>query len=199
MPTGQTSYYVDFGATTYDWSLIRWRHHNDKWGNRQEPFTTPEEDNEVAKLCYHACVAAEVGWRRLETVSGLSSVKNALRDHFRYDPNLSKVDSLLSEDPLVDEIRWLRPIQTDGDSHSIIFVGFPHSFQDWRIAEPNGFPDKGTIVNQVFVEGKGKRNILRNDLLGTPGLRHNRYTCHFPEDFHQHWIGNQFLTGCVEG
>jgi hypothetical protein len=126
-----TSCDVNFGAATYDWSII------------QDDHTDPPGfgDAEVAKLCYHAGVAIgnEYGVR----LSGAPSdqVEGPFEYHFRYDTDAVYQDQDI--DTMTTEILWLRPFYFHGSK--------PGGGHNWVVFGYN----KGTDPNRQFMMNMG--------------------------------------------
>lgn len=121
-------YWVNPGATTYNWSLMKDEH--------SDP---PDAgDTEVAKLCYHVGVASESGYGFWGTGSCFShpdpshgDISGALRDNFRYDQDIYVYPSRNSSTIhyLAEEIQWLRPVLLGGSSpngggHAYVVYGY---------------------------------------------------------------------------
>jgi hypothetical protein len=123
---------VNFGATTYDWSII------------QDVHTDPPGfgDAEVAKLCYHAGVA--IGNEYGVKLSGApsDSVESPFEYHFRYDTDAVYQDQDI--DTMTTEILWLRPFyfhgtKPTGGGHNWVVLGY----------------NKGTDPNRQFMMNMG--------------------------------------------
>ena len=124
------NYDADFGATIYDWSIMRDTH-----------WDPPDAgDAEVAKLSYHAGVAVYMHYGLLGSgTSGLDSVDDALEDHFQYDNDAHHQmadGSAISS--LTDEILWLRPVEMagfipDNGGHAFVVYGYDKSTDPDRI------------------------------------------------------------------
>lgn len=114
-------YYAAFGAATYDWSMINDVHSN--------PFGS--EDAEVAKLCYHAGVAAGLGYGLFATWGGIGGSHDALVDHFRYDPDAVVYSTSIAW--LTDDITWLRPCLIMGCKHQWVILGYDKSTDPDRL------------------------------------------------------------------
>jgi hypothetical protein len=107
-------YSADFGAATYDWSIMQDTH--------AAPGTAANA--EMAELSYHAGVAAgmDYGIRESGTWPGTT-----LQDHFRYDPDAAYAPRNI--DQMTEEIVWLRPLiltgwNADGNGHTWVVFGY---------------------------------------------------------------------------
>lgn len=102
---------ANFGATTYDWSIIGDTH------------TDPPDagDVEVAKLCYHAGVAVIMGYGVWGSGASTWNVDSAFEDHFRYD--YDGICGTRDIDTMTEEIQWLRPLYFSGDRHDTLGGG----------------------------------------------------------------------------
>ena len=132
---GSTTCEVNFGATTYDWSIM------------YDVHTDPPYygDAEVAQLCYHAGVAIgnEYGVR----LSGAPSaqVEGRFENRFRYDTDAVYQDWDI--DKMTTEILWLRPFYFHGEyptggGHNWVVLGY----------------NKGTDPNREFMMNMGYGN-----------------------------------------
>jgi hypothetical protein len=108
-----TSNSADFGATTYDWTLMQDAH-----------YDPPDAgDAEVAKLCYHCGIAQQAYWGiKLTTQGSVPPAMSAMATYFRYDPDAH--DATFSADNVVEEISWLRPSIMYGSGHVVVIVGY---------------------------------------------------------------------------
>ena len=97
-----THHQADFGATTYDWSIIQ-----DAHANPPDPG-----DDEVAQLCYHAGIAMEMIWGLWGSSGQTTKIAAALEDYFRYDPDTYR--DARDIDVMTAEIQWLRPLILSG-------------------------------------------------------------------------------------
>jgi len=137
------TYNVDFGAQSYDWSIM-------EDSRTAMPLAGSEE---VAKICYHAGVAAEINYGVMNSDAALADVEYAFKDHFFYDQDVKEESKDI--DAITEEIRWYRPVAFKGDdpkagSHVWIFYGF----------------NKGTDPDRQFLTN-----------LGRGGLEDGWYTC----------------------
>jgi len=108
---------ADFGATTYDWSIIKDEHDDDP---------VDAGDMEVAKLAYHVGISVGMRWGLLGSASTLS-VEDAMENNWRYHPDYTY--SASDFDTIVDEIRWFRPVlmgggAEDGGGHQWVACGY---------------------------------------------------------------------------
>ena len=114
MNSSSTTCSANFGATTYNWSVLRDAH------------TVPMDDGdpEVAKLCYHAAIAFDTGFGVLVSGSDLWRTVDPMKNFFRYDPDL--VDGPPNIDTMAEEIQWLRPIGFSGGppGHAWVIYGY---------------------------------------------------------------------------
>jgi hypothetical protein len=121
-----TNCYANFGATTYDWSLIQDIH--------EDP---PDPgDIEVAKLCYHGGIAVSMGWGVWASTASTSAVANALEGYFHYDPDTAWASRSVAT--MTDEIQWFRPVElrgTDPDAggHAWVVYGYDKSTDPDRL------------------------------------------------------------------
>jgi hypothetical protein len=97
-----TNHSANFGATTYDWSIL------------QDVHTDPPDpgDAEVAELCHHVGIAVDMDYGIWGSAAYTSNVPNALEDYFRYDPDSTY--AIVSAATMREEIRWLRPLEIRG-------------------------------------------------------------------------------------
>jgi len=102
LPQFSTTCSADFGATTYNWSII------------EDEHTDPPDagDAEVAKLALHAGISVNMYWGVWLSLAGTSVVDDALEDYFRYDTDATFVTRNI--ETMTEEIRWLRPIELCG-------------------------------------------------------------------------------------
>ena len=137
---------ANFGATTYNWSLIKDTH------------TDPVDagDVEVAKLNAQVSVAVNSGLGAWYTGSYFGNDVAALRDHFRYDPDALFTASQHGGgagpdiDSMTEEIQWGRPAGLGGAN---LATGGGHA---WLIL---GY-DKGTDPNRQFWMNLGAGGYL---------------------------------------
>jgi hypothetical protein len=137
---------ADFGATTYDWSLLKDTH--------ADPADIGNA--EVAKLNAHVAIAVNSGLGAWGTGSSFVNDAEALRDHFRYDPDALATPSQHAGgagpdiDSMTEEIQWGRPAGlgganlTNGGGHAWLVLGY----------------DKGTDPNRQFWMNVGAGGYL---------------------------------------
>ena len=125
-------YTADFGATTYDWSILE-----DVHGDPSDPG-----DLEVAKVCYHAAVANESDfgvdgtgstWYQVDGPAG------GLAQYLRYDGDSTYMsnysDPLVpNADVMVEEIQWFRPLGMGGGppNHAWVVFGYNKGTDPWQ-------------------------------------------------------------------
>ncbi len=105
LTSAPTAHTANFGATTYNWSILRDSH------------TDPPDagDTEVAKLSYHLGIALGMNWGIWGSSTSADHIDNALADHFRYDADgVFEIMDSTSMEKMTDEIRWLRPFSLRG-------------------------------------------------------------------------------------
>ena len=125
---------ANFGATTYNWSLMTDAH------------TDPPDtgDIEVAKLSHHAGIATDMDYGYWGSGTPLYWVDEALVNYLRYDPDclLTYMDGNIYE--MTEDLAWHRPVMMAGctkpnDCHIWITYGY----------------NKGTDPNRQFLMNKG--------------------------------------------
>lgn len=121
-----TNHGANFGATTYDWSVI------------QDAHAAPPDpgDEEVAKLCYHASIAVDMIWGVWLSLAATGTVATALEDYFRYDPDAWY--DVRDIDVMTEEIQWLRPLEIRGTDpaaggHAWVVYGYDKSTDPDRL------------------------------------------------------------------
>jgi len=103
---------ADFGAATYDWSILQDVH--------QDP---PDAgDAEAAELSYHGAVAVNSYFGLLGTSSSGPEIANAMPTYFFYDPDAVTVPTNVLT--IVEEIQWLRPVAIGGCHHLWVILGY---------------------------------------------------------------------------
>ncbi|MCX6879026.1 MAG: C10 family peptidase [Verrucomicrobia bacterium] len=116
MTHATTTAYADFGATTYDWSILADRHADPPDAGAQE----------AAKVSSHAGIAVNMSYGTGTSYSNGGHALAAYKDHFRYDPDAQNDHT----DPytMIAEIQWLRPMQMHGTDarggHSWVAYGY---------------------------------------------------------------------------
>jgi hypothetical protein len=110
------NHYANFGTTTYDFDQMQDEH--------TPPYGT--DDEEVAKLSYHAGIAIGMDWGIKVSLASTSFAGSTLTTYFRYAPGT--VYGTMDVDTMVDEIQWLRPLQVRGSNldggHSWVVAGY---------------------------------------------------------------------------
>ncbi len=103
--------YANFGATTYNWSLM------------EDDHTDPPDagDDEVAELCYHAGIAVDMTYGVKGSLANSANVESALQDHFRYDIDATYGSRNINT--MTGEIQWLRPLHLRGTRHDTLGGG----------------------------------------------------------------------------
>ena len=116
---------ADFGTTAYDWSVIQSAH--------TDPPTDPG-DAEIAKVCHHAGIAADISYRLHRTVGGPDSVLAGMQDHLRFaeDGRVDTWTGWSSVEDLTEEITWLRPALMGGCSHAWTIYGYDTGYDPHR-------------------------------------------------------------------
>jgi hypothetical protein len=110
-----TTTYADFGATTYNWSIL---------ADRLPDNSSDPGAQEAAKLSSHAGIAADMDYG----IAGSSAVDSlaAYKEHFRYD--LDARNDPTDTNTMITEIQWLRPLQMYGadyrGGHSWVAFGY---------------------------------------------------------------------------
>jgi len=134
LATGTSPQAANFGATTYNWSLMNDTH------------TDPPDagDVEVAKLSHHAGIAADMDYGLWSSGTALYLVDDALVNYFRYDPDclFTYVDRDIDE--MTEDLAWLRPVMMAGCTKP----------NDCHIWVAHGY-NKGTDPNRQFLMNKG--------------------------------------------
>jgi hypothetical protein len=119
---------ANFGATTYNWSVI------------QDTHADPPDagDIEVAQLNAHVAIAVDTTFGLWGSGSFFGNDVAGLEDHFRYDPDAT-FDAVADIYSLTEDIQWLRPAGLGGSRAS----GGGHA---WVVSGYN----KGTDPNREF-------------------------------------------------
>jgi len=159
MESAGTDCSADFGAATYDWSIM--------------PDTAPDPPDagalEAAEISYHAGVAAHMEYGLFASSSNNFLAGHAYRSYFDYDPDAIKIGRNVAT--MIAEIQWLRPVQIGGQSdtggHSWVVAGYntgttPTEFlmnmgwgggtTEWYSVDEM-FPDEQDHVVQIAPEG----------------------------------------------
>jgi hypothetical protein len=97
-----TNHSANFGATTYNWSIL------------QDVHTDPPDtgDAEVAELCHHAGIAVDMDYGVSGSAASTGKVPGALENYFRYDPDGTY--ATVNAATMREEIQWLRPLEIRG-------------------------------------------------------------------------------------
>ncbi len=124
MNTSTTSSTANFGATTYQWNLMRDSH--------SDPVDAG--DAAVATFCYQVAVGLDSYfgvdgtssslWRAIEDKNN----RNMLVDNFRYDEDATHGEGNIA-DLVTEEIQWLRPVgfrgaTTEDHGHAWVLFGY---------------------------------------------------------------------------
>ena len=116
MPQANTTTYANFGATTYNWSILADRHTDPPDAGAQE----------AAKLSSHAGIAVTMAYWIWVSYSNGDGALDAYKNHFRYD--LDVKNDHTNTATMITELQWLRPLQMYGtDSrggHSWVAFGY---------------------------------------------------------------------------
>lgn len=95
---------VTFGEATYQWDMMQDTH--------SDPPSASSGDYEAAEISYHAGVAVGMNYGLNLSLSSTTDVPPALSDHFRYDPDVARID--VNASTMRTEIQWLRPLGMRG-------------------------------------------------------------------------------------
>lgn len=147
---------VDFSQQTYKWDLMP------EEVNHTHP-TTPEQNAELGKICYHVGVAGKMEY--LDQVSGTYSedMAEGIREHFRY----SRAMQVVKRNRYSDE-SWNALVKSEIDKQRPVYYagyggGMGHAFV------VDGYNDKGLFhVNWGW--GGQSDGYFRLDLLSPDGL-----------------------------
>jgi hypothetical protein len=115
MPQNSTYYSVNYGAATYDWSLI------------QDVHADPPDagDTEVAKFNYHVSVAVNTNFGLRGSSSSCPLIVQGAPAYLRYDGDA--VNGSTNITTMTDEITWLRPLVIGGCGHAWVVLGYDKS------------------------------------------------------------------------
>jgi hypothetical protein len=109
---------ANFGATTYNWSVI------------QDTHADPPDagDVEVAQLNAHVAIAVDTTFGLRGSSSFFGNDVAGLEDHFRYDPDAT-FDATADIYSLTEDIQWLRPAglggsRASGGGHAWVVSGY---------------------------------------------------------------------------
>ena len=153
---GVTKNAVNFGATTYNWSLMQDAHSDPVDGG----------DVEVAKFCYQTAIAY-----RSEFLYGRGTLSEfypePFSDFFRYDPDVMHeffTNMTAMATAITEEITWLRPVgesvtlnlSQGGGGHGLVICGY----------DKRNDPQRQFLVNYGW--GAGSRDWLSLDQISMP-------------------------------
>jgi peptidase C10-like protein len=126
--------YVNFASQTYDYDIMV-----DNPSNTASPDVG---ELEVAKLCYHAGVAARMNYGYFGSGANDTTAKNALIDHFGFDPDIDLSSSISNINPndIINDLEWLRPVfisgytaVTGGGGHAWVVTGYTYASELFRM------------------------------------------------------------------
>ena len=121
MPRDSTYHYANFGATSYNWSLIE--------GNHADP---PDAgDTEAAKLNYHGGIGVNSNYGLRGTSSACPDLSANIPVYFRYDPDAYTYGTDIAG--MTTEIAWLRPLSIGGCGHAWVIHGYDMSTDPDRL------------------------------------------------------------------
>jgi hypothetical protein len=112
---------ADYGATTYDWSVM----------TDSASQLSPAGTTAVATLSYHAGIACHMNYHVFVSTTNNGNLIDALKDHFYYDSDGSVSEVDITQ--MTDEIQWLRPFAVGGSdtagrgSHTWVVYGYSKS------------------------------------------------------------------------
>ena len=117
-------FYVDYGASTYDWGILADSH--------SDPPGAAEA--ELSKLCFHAGVAIGVRYGKFSTNGNTFNVPAAMVNHFHYDADTTcnGWSGQSSIDAITDELKWYRPVIVGGCGHAWLIYGYDSSYDPHR-------------------------------------------------------------------
>jgi hypothetical protein len=124
LATATTPCGANFGATTYNWSIM------------EDTHTDPPDtgDAEVAKLCYHVAIAVDTSFGIWGSGSDNWRVPEPLRKYFRYDPDVTYGPPDVYT--MTEEIQWLRPFgfsgSQNGGGHAWVIFGYNKGTSPWQ-------------------------------------------------------------------
>jgi hypothetical protein len=116
MTVTTSTHSANFGATTYNWSIM------------PDQCTDPPNagELEVAKLSEHLGIAFDMGWGVWFSGSDLWYAEAPFENHFRYDPDASYGPD--DVDIMTEEIQWMRPFafggSTGSTAHAWVIFGY---------------------------------------------------------------------------
>jgi len=143
MPEDPETCSANFGATTYNYGIMR-DAHNDP----------PDAGSlEAAKLSYHAGIAVGMGYGVLASSAGMT--RDGMVDHFRYAADA--VAATRNVNTMVEDIRWFRPLELAGSSdvggHSWVICGYNTGVSPYQFLMNMGWgggPTEWHSVDEVF-------------------------------------------------
>jgi hypothetical protein len=148
LTTDSTYCYANFGATTYNWSVL------------QDVHSDPVDDGdpEAAKLCYHVGIACQMSYGYNASFSGGAKAEHAFEAHFRYDPDV--IDTAPANTvTMTDEVAWLRPLMLGGCGHAWVVLGY----------------DKSTDPDRLFLHNRGRGSLgwaVADEYCALEGMHH---------------------------
>jgi hypothetical protein len=124
----------------------------------------------VAKICYHAGVAAGMNYGVLESGAPHSNIDDAFKDHFRYDRDA--IDWPRNIDEMTWNIKWFRPFEMSGykppeaggRGHAWVVHGYDKSNDPDRLFWVNfgwGGTDDGWYACDSLQFSENQRHITR--------------------------------------
>jgi len=144
LPQDPTTCSANFGATTYNWSVLQDDHDDDY------PVAG---DTEAAKLSHHAGIAVGMSYGRWG--SGAGWTREGLVDYFRYDPDAAAI--WRDVDEMVTDIQWFRPLEITGGSdtagHSWMVCGYNKGTNPWQFLMNLGWgggPTEWATIDEWF-------------------------------------------------
>jgi len=132
-------YNVDYGATTYQWDLMK---------DTPADFTSAGT-TAVATLCYHSAVSCIMNFHVFVSTTNNGLVVSALEDHFFYDNDATYSMTAPTVNRMVEEIQYLRPFAIGGTdtagqgSHSWIVIGYDQTGADAMFRMNLGWGGRG--------------------------------------------------------
>jgi hypothetical protein len=127
---------ANFGATTYDWSVM------------QDSHTDPPDDGDadVAELCYQVAVSIDTSFGIWASGSDNWRVPDPIVNFFQYDPDISYGPPVTSQ--MQEEIQWLRPLGFSGSGppggHAWVVFGYNTSTSQYKMNM--GWPGQGNNI-----------------------------------------------------
>ena len=125
---------ANFGATSYNWSIIGDRHTDPPGAG----------DAEVAKLCHHVGIAINMNYGIRGSAASMSNWQGALPGYFRYYQDVVyEIKDANTINKMTEEIQWLRPLGLRGSG--------PSGIHGWVVYGYN----KGTDPDREFLMNMG--------------------------------------------